>query len=49
MVLEANVLLCMTEPDLRKNFFPQNGANGPKIGFLGSIGNLALLFSEFGL
>ena len=36
MVLEAHVLLCVTESDLLKNFFcPKNGENGPKIGFFG--------------
>ena len=38
MVLEANVLLCVTEPGFSKNIFcPQNGENGPKIGFIGKF------------
>ena len=41
------VLLCVTEPDLTKKNFSclKNGANGPKIGFLGFIGNLLITFS----
>ena len=28
----------------KKNCCPKNGANGPKTGFLGSIGNLVITF-----
>ena len=28
----------------KKKFYPKNGANGPKLGFLGSIGNLVITF-----
>ena len=39
MVLDAHMVLCVTEPDFLKIFFPQIwGGNGPKIGFFEFIG-----------
>ena len=49
MVFEAYVL-CVAVCDRagfnkKKKFHLKNGANGPKIGFLGFIGNLVITFS----
>ena len=45
MVLEAHVLLCVTEADFfLKKFCPKNGENGPKIGLFGFIGKFSHLF-----
>ena len=41
MILEAYLVLCMTEPGfLKKNFCLNNGENGPKIGFFKFIGKI---------
>ena len=55
MVLGAHVALCMTGPDFfKKMFYPQNGENGPSLGFFECIGKFSfflnsLIFSQFGL
>ena len=51
MVLEAHVLLCVTEPGfLKKSFCPKNGENGPKMGkkwgFLNILENLVIIFFQ---
>ena len=47
MVLEAHVVLCMTEPDFLKIMFRhQNGENRPSPGFFEVIGKFSF-FSQF--
>ena len=47
MVLGADVILCMAEPDvLKKIFYPQNGENRPSPGFFECIGKFSF-FSQF--
>ena len=47
MVLQAYVVLCMTEADFLKIMFcPQNGENRPSPGFFGCIGKFSF-FSQF--
>ena len=47
MVLEAHVVLCMTEPDFLKIMFRhQNGENRPSPGFFEGIGKFSF-FSQF--
>ena len=42
MVLDARVLLCVTDPDFfLKKFLSQNWENGPKIRFFGFIGKFS--------
>ena len=42
MVLDARVLLCVTDPDFfLKKFLSQNRENGPKIRFFGFIGKFS--------
>ena len=41
-MLETHMKLCVTEPDFPGNFSPpNNGENGPKIGFFEFIGKLS--------
>ena len=47
MVLQAYVVLCITEADFLKIMFcPQNGENRPSPGFFGCIGKFSF-FSQF--
>ena len=44
MVLEAHLLLCVTELDFNGFFCPKNGEYGPSMGFLDLLENLVINF-----
>ena len=47
MVLEAQVVLCMTESDfLKKMFYPQNGENRQSLGFFECIRKFSFFLSS---
>ena len=45
MLLDAHVVLCMTEPEFSETFCLENVENGPKVGFLNVLENLVVIFS----
>ena len=46
MMLGANVVLCMTEPDFFKIIFcPKNGENRPSLGFFERIEKFSFFFN----